>query len=252
MRVSRNVTWMRSFFARRKVGVGHCDTSVIALMPLDRNVAFITVLRDPVERWAKFDDLFSHLFRTHTFLLYIRTLFLSSLFFFYCHRLKSMYYYLMTRLYLRVQQKHVVQFVDHLNSANASAHGGALPAHVVPSEDPHHVDTVDDPVRQQEDEVVDMLLHHNYSMSVLVNHAATELRNATLRATSPTAWWQYVAKTSFDWYGNTSLKEFARVVQGAFGARGALFSRRNDACALSFFFRRPIKTLEWTTTSREH
>jgi hypothetical protein len=44
-----NFTHMTQYFAKRKIGVGHCDISIGKAIE-DRPIQYITVLRDPVER----------------------------------------------------------------------------------------------------------------------------------------------------------------------------------------------------------
>ena len=88
---------MRDLFRSKLVAMGHCDTTVATMLDTSRPVLFLTVLRQPVAR------------------------------------VKSLYFYLMTRLFSRTRrQQEFVRFVDALNglqyAANSRGADDAPPA----------------------------------------------------------------------------------------------------------------------------
>lgn len=85
---------LRDLFRTKRVGMGHCDTTVADMLGTARSVLFLTVLRQPVAR------------------------------------VKSLYFYLMTRLFSRTRrQQEFVRFVDALNgladTSNSSSRSSA-------------------------------------------------------------------------------------------------------------------------------
>jgi hypothetical protein len=96
--------YLKHFFSDKRFGLGHCDTSIAAMLEPTRETVFITMLRQPVPR------------------------------------VKSLYYFLMTRLYIRSRSlQSFVEFVDALNGVFTPSSGvGARNAseiddHIVPS-----------------------------------------------------------------------------------------------------------------------
>ena len=118
-----------------------------------------------------------------------------------------MYFYLMTRLYLRVQQRRVIQFVDHLNMPNGTAVESIVGDGDIDLQHGVNASVVELLMEQN------MLMHHNYSVGVLERFAVGESRNASLREHTMTAWWQFVANLTFGWHGNTSLLVFVQQIQ---------------------------------------
>jgi hypothetical protein len=82
----RTPGFLNQLYRTRRVGMGHCDTTVSDMLDSSRPVVFLTVLREPVSRF------------------------------------KSMYFYLTTKLFSRRRrQAEFVDFVDALNGLGADA-----------------------------------------------------------------------------------------------------------------------------------
>jgi hypothetical protein len=83
----RTPGYLNQLYRTRRVGMGHCDTTVSDMLDSSRPVVFLTVLREPVSRF------------------------------------KSMYFYLTTKLFSRRRrQAEFVDFVDALNGLGAQSH----------------------------------------------------------------------------------------------------------------------------------
>lgn len=147
----RDPEYVRRMYAGKRIGVGHCDVTVTNVLDPARPTIFVTVLRDPVAR------------------------------------VKSLYYYLTTRMYSRVfTLQALVTYIDGLNGYEDLV-----------SESAANNDTViESDYREQEAEK-----HAN-------RRIPEKNRNGTLNE-----WWANVALESFNMSEAVSLQVFAKLLQ---------------------------------------